>query len=275
MTNSENIEVHPTAVVASGAILGSGCRIGPYSVIGSHVVMGRNNRIGPHVVIDGHTKIGDDNQIFQFASIGAPPQDLKFQGEESVLEIGNKNVVREYVTLQPGTAHGHMITRIGHQNLFMACSHVGHDVLIGDQNVFANSAALAGHVTIGNRITIGGLCGIHQFTRLGDFCFLSGGTMAVRDVPPYCLAQGDRAGLIGINRIGLERAGFSADEIAQLKRIYKGVFSGGGTMRHRVEMLLQESTNFALGRNFLEFFSGSQRGVTMPRRANSAQADGD
>jgi UDP-N-acetylglucosamine acyltransferase len=156
-------DIHSTAVVAPEAEIGDGCSVGPYSVIGPKVKLGNGCRVGSHVVIEGNTTIGDENQIFQFASVGAAPQDLKYHGEDSTLQIGSRNIIREYVTLQPGTEGGGMQTTIGDQNLFMACCHVGHDCRVGHRNVFANSAALAGHVTIGNGVIVGGLSGVHQF----------------------------------------------------------------------------------------------------------------
>ena len=204
--------IHPTAIIDPAAEIGPEVEIGPYSVIGPHVQLGSQCRIGPHVVIEGHTTLGEQCQISQFASLGAPPQDLKYKGEPSTLVIGRRNVIREYVTLQPGTASGHMTTTIGDENLFMASSHVAHDGIVGNRNVFANSVALGGHVTIGNSVILGGLVGIHQFVRIGDFAFISGGTLVGEDVPPYCFGQfgqTPRGALRGVNTIGLKRAGFS------------------------------------------------------------------
>ncbi|MCB0340336.1 MAG: acyl-ACP--UDP-N-acetylglucosamine O-acyltransferase, partial [Bdellovibrionales bacterium] len=156
-------EVHPSAIIASGAVLGEGTSVGPYSIIGPNVVIGQNCQIGPHVVIEGFTTLGNDNRVFQFASVGSAPQDLKYKGEQSRLEIGSRNIIREYVTLQPGTAGGGMLSKIGDENLFMVSSHVGHDCRVGDKNVFANGVALAGHVQVGNGVILGGLSAIHQF----------------------------------------------------------------------------------------------------------------
>lgn len=267
-------QIHPTAIVEKGASIGEDSTIGAYSIIGPHVVIGKNNRIGPHVVIEGNTVIGDGNTIFQFASIGAPPQDLKYRGEESRLEIGNSNLIREFVTLQPGTAGGGMVTKIGDANLFMANSHAGHDGKIGSNNVFANSAALAGHVTVGDYVTIGGMCGIHQFVRLGDHCLLGAGSMVNKDIPPFCIGQGDRAGLAGINVIGLQRRGFSGDDISLLKRLYRDLFWGAGSFNHRVESARREIEDFAPGLAMLKFISESQRGVTTPRsKARSGSSE--
>jgi UDP-N-acetylglucosamine acyltransferase len=261
--------IHATAIIAPGAKIGAGTSIGPYSVIGPHVVMGRANRIASHVVIEGLTTLGDENQIFQFASIGAVPQDLKYKGEPSVLKIGNKNIIREYVTLQPGTEGGGMETVIGNSNLFMACSHVGHDGRLGDGNIFANGAGLAGHVTVGSYVTVGGMAGVHQFVNLGDGCFLAGGAMVGKDVPPFCVAQGDHAELVGLNQVGLERRGASAADIQRLRKLYRDVFyAGPGEKLRFTERLAQAKENvsdFPLGRQFLDFFAQSKRGVIMAR----------
>lgn len=267
--------IHPSAIISPGARIGEGTSVGPYSVIGPGVVLGTRNVIGPHVVLDGHTRIGDGNHIFQFASIGAAPQDLKYKGEPSVLEIGDANTIREYVTVNPGTSGGGMLTKIGNSNLFMAGSHVGHDALVGDGNVFANCAALAGHVVVGNRVIIGGFVGIHQFVGIGDFAFLGAGSMITKDIPPYCIAQGDRAGIVGINKIGLERAGFPSEEIRHLKWVYKELFLASGKFSYKIETLLQTAPSSGLSATFLRFIATSKRGVTHPRKGLKEESDGD
>lgn len=264
--------IHPTAIVQNGAVLGPGCEVGPYCIVGSRVRMGARNRLLSHVVLDGNTTLGDDNQLFHFAAIGSIPQDLKFRGEDSRLEIGSRNIIREYVTLQPGTSGGGMLTRIGDGNLFMANSHVGHDSLVGNGNIIANSVGISGHVVIGDRVTIGGLSGIHQFVRLGDLAFLAGGTMVVKDIPPYCTAQGDRAGLAGLNKVGMERAGLSRDDIALVRRLYRELFIGAGTLTERLQGLLAQQASHAVAGKFLQFIASSERGVTQPR---SRAGDGE
>lgn len=259
------VDIHPTALVEKGAVLGEGTTVGPYSVVGPRVVLGKNNKIASHVVIEGSTTFGDNNSVFQFASIGAAPQDLKFRGEESKLVVGNGNIIREYVTLQLGTENGHMKTIVGDENMFMACSHVAHDCTVGSKNVFANSALLAGHVQIGNGTILGGLSGIHQFVRIGDFAMLSGGSMVVKDVPPFCIAQGDRAALCGVNTIGLDRNGFSKEEIQIVKKLYRTLFFGGGSLSERVEDLRREHSDSQAASRMLGFITESTRGVLFHR----------
>ncbi len=267
--------IHPTAIISPGAVIGEGCSVGPYAVIGAKVILGRNNLVHAHVVLEGNTKIGDNNQIFQFASIGAAPQDLKYKGEDSILEIGDQNIIREYVTLQPGTAPGGMITRIGSRNLFMANSHVGHDSIIGDGNIFANSVGLSGHVTVGNYVNVGGLSGIHQFVRLGDLAFVGGGSMIIKDVPPFCIVQGDRAGLVGLNKVGLERKGINAEQQQRLQKLYRQLFLSPGTITEKLEKSQEAVKGFAPGEQLLKFITESKRGVTFPRRKTGIDSDGD
>jgi UDP-N-acetylglucosamine acyltransferase len=259
-------QIHSTAVIHDGAVIGEGTSIGAFSVIGPHVRLGKSNRIATHVVLDGHTSLGDNNQIYQFASVGAAPQDLKFRGEASTLEIGNGNIIREFTTLQPGTAGGGMRTSIGDKNLFMANSHVGHDCHLGSANVIANSVALAGHVTVGSFVTLGGISAVHQFVRLGDYCFLGGGSMVAHDVPPYCIVEGNRAALAGLNVIGLERRGFSPGDIENLRSLYKRLFHDAGVFKARLDALRPELAAFPAGAVLLNFIETSERGLCMPRR---------
>jgi len=267
--------VHPSAVIYPGAVIGAGTEVGPFSVVGPHVVIGERNVIASHVVIEGHTSIGDENHIFQFASVGARPQDLKFKGEESRLEIGNGNAIREYVTLHPGTAGGGMLTKIGDRNLLMACSHVAHDVIMGNRNILANSCALAGHITVGDGVIAGGLSGVHQFARLGTLSYIGAGSMVSKDVPPFCLVQGDRAGLVGLNIIGMRRAGVSAEVIRSLKQAYRQLFRewdgvGGLTLRERAATLLGQA-NSPQERLFLDFIISSERGVCELRQGGDGK----
>ncbi len=260
--------IHPTAIVHPGAVIGAGTTVGPYAMIGPDVVLGKGNKIGGHAVIEGYTQIGDENTIFQFASVGADPQDLKFRGEQSKLIIGSGNIIREGVTLQPGTSGGGMQTVIGSRNLFMAYSHVGHDGIVGDRNIFANCATLAGHVVVGNGVVIGGLAAIHQFVKLGDLAMIGGGAMVARDIPPFCMAQGDRAGLTGLNIVGIERNGGTKEEIANLKRLYREIFYKNGGYRNNLERVESEFSGCSKCRFMMEFLKSSERGVSLPRKKN-------
>jgi UDP-N-acetylglucosamine acyltransferase len=213
--------VHPTAIIARDAVLAADVEVGPYSVIGAGVELGPRCRIGPHVVVLGPTRLGADNVVFQFASIGDAPQDKKYQGEPTRLEIGERNVFRECCTINRGTASGHGVTRIGSDCLFMAYSHVAHDCLIGDHCIFANSTALAGHVELGDWVILSGYSGVHQFCKIGSHVFLANNAAVTRDVPPYVMVAGTPAEPKGINAEGLKRRGFSAGQIANIKQAYR------------------------------------------------------
>jgi UDP-N-acetylglucosamine acyltransferase len=253
--------VHPTAMIADGAELASGVSVGAYAVVGPEVRVGRDSWIGPHAVVEGRTAIGARCRIFQFASVGAVPQDLKYRGEASTLEIGDDNIVREFASINPGTAGGGMVTRIGDGCLFMVSSHVAHDCMVGNQVVLANGAALGGHVTVGDHAIIGGLAGVHQFVRVGESALCAAGAMVSMDVPPYCTAAGDRARLHGLNTVGLRRRGFSRQAIAALKRAYRLLFHGGGSRRDAVARTRAAvGSEPAVGR-LLAFVEESRRGV--------------
>jgi UDP-N-acetylglucosamine acyltransferase len=265
------VTIHPTAIVDSKAQLGDGTTVGAYSIVGPHVVVGANNWIGPHVVLEGHTTLGDSNKLFQFCSIGSQPQDLKFKGEPSELRIGSHNIIREFVTLQPGTEGGGMLTSIGNRNLFMANTHVGHDSIVGDRCILANSAGLSGHVTLGNGVVVGGLSGIHQFVRIGDVAMIGAGAMVTEDIPPFCMAQGDRAKIQGLNRLGLERNGASPEDLAVLRKVYRAIFrsrSEGGVVlvfKQRIEDAKRLAVGNARAEAFVAFLSSSERGIASHR----------
>jgi len=219
--------IHPTAVIAPDAVLADGVEVGPYSVIGPDVEIGRGTRVGPHVVIEGPTRIGAGNRIFQFASVGADPQDKKYRGEASRLEIGDRNVIRECVTLHRGTAQDQGVTRIGDDNLFMAYAHVAHDCVIGNQCILANNATLGGHVHLGDWVIMGGLSGIHQFGRVGAHAFIANNAAVTRDVPPFVMAVGQPADAHSINAEGLKRRGYTPEQIRNIRAAFRVLYRSG------------------------------------------------
>ena len=256
------MNVHSTAVVHPEAKLHPSVEVGPYVVIGPRVKIGAGTRVGPHAVIEGDTTIGERNRIFQFASVGAQPQDLKYAGEDTKLVIGDENQIREFTTLHIGTAGGGGVTRIGSRNLLMAYAHVAHDCVVGDGCVLANAATLAGHVEVGDHVTLGGLSAVHQFTRIGKHAFLAGGAMVVMDIPPFCSAQGDRAELAGLNTVGLTRHGFSAEQVARIKDAYKVLFRSKLGLNEAVSRLQAEYGGHSEIDHLLEFVTSSKRGIT-------------
>jgi UDP-N-acetylglucosamine acyltransferase len=255
-------QVHPTAVVHPGARLHETVEVGPYSVIGEKVTIGAGTRVAPHVVIEGRTTIGERNRIFQFASVGGAPQDLKYAGEDTQLIIGDGNTIRESVTMNIGTVGGGGVTRVGNNNLFMAYSHVAHDCVVGNGCVIANGVALAGHVQLEDSVILGGLSAVHQFTRLGKHAFIAGGSMVVMDVPPYCTAQGDRAELAGLNVVGLQRHGFSEEQIGRIKEAYKILFRSKLQLAEAMDRLKAEMGGQSEIDYLVDFVSQSKRGLT-------------
>ncbi|MDR3435025.1 acyl-ACP--UDP-N-acetylglucosamine O-acyltransferase [Telmatospirillum sp.] len=270
--NSPDFSIHPTAIVEPGAEIGDGTTVGPYSVIGPNVRLGRNNRIGSHVVIEGHTTIGDENQIYQFASVGAAPQDLKWQGEDTTLTVGDRNIIREYVTLQPGTEAGGGVTTIGDDNLFMAYSHVAHDCLIGSHVHLANAATLAGHIEVQDYANLSGLSAVHQFSRIGTHAFVSGGAMVAQDVPPYCIVQGDRARLVGLNEVGLRRHAVQEDEILVLRKAYRRLFLSNDPLAARLSAVAEIAPDLHSIAVLIAFVSGAKRGLVSTRRKETSAA---
>lgn len=256
------MSVHPTAIIAPGAQLDSSVEVGPYAIIGAKVKIGAGTTIGAHAVIDGDTTIGQRNRISPMAAVGAPPQDLKYAGEQTQLVIGDDNQIREFSTIHTGTVGGGGLTRIGSKNLFMSYSHVAHDCVVGSGCVFANSATLAGHVEVMDHCTIGGLAAVHQFTRIGSYAFLAGGTMATMDVPPYCMVQGDRAELAGINAVGLKRHGFNDEQVARVKDAYKLIFRSKLGLNEALSQLQAEMGGHEEIAVFLAFIGSSKRGLT-------------
>ncbi|WP_295390814.1 acyl-ACP--UDP-N-acetylglucosamine O-acyltransferase [uncultured Thiodictyon sp.] len=229
--------IHPSAVIDPGALLDVGVEIGPFTVIGAGVEIGGGTHIGPHVVIRGPTRIGRDNRIFQFASVGEDPQDMKYHGEETRLEIGDRNQIRECATLHRGTIQDQGVTRIGNDNLFMAYTHVAHDCRIGDHVIMANAASLGGHVQIQDWAILGGFTIVHQFCRIGAHSFCAMGTAVSKDLPPYVMVGGQPAAPHGINSEGLRRRGFSPAAIAAIKRAYRALYLGGLKLEDALERI--------------------------------------
>ncbi len=253
--------IHATAIVAPGARLAPDAEVGPYAVVGPHVEMGAGCSVGPHAVVTGHTRIGRNNRVFQFASVGEAPQDKKYKGEPTRLEIGDGNVIREFVTLNCGTAQGGGVTRIGDDNLFMAYAHVAHDCEVGSHTVFANNATLGGHVSVGDHVILGGFTAVHQFVKIGAHVITAGGSLIAQDVPPYLMVGGSFAGAHGLNSEGLRRRGFSADAIAALKRAYKTVYRSGLTLEEAKRALAGIAAGVPEVARFLEFLARSERGI--------------
>lgn len=254
--------IHPSAIIDPSARLAQGVSVGAFSIIGADVTVGKNCWIGPHVVMTGPAVFGRENKIYQFSSIGESPQDKKYGGEATLLEVGDRNVIREYVTLNRGTVDGHGKTRIGSDNLFMAYSHVAHDCDVGDFTVFANGASLAGHVDIGDHVTLGGFCLVHQFVRIGAQAFCGMGAVITRDIPPYSIAAGNRARTIGINKVGLKRKGYSTELIRALhtsfRLLIKSKISRDKAMQE-LQSLIDQHPEVAL---FTHFVMNSERGIT-------------
>ncbi len=255
-------KVHPTAIVASGAELAPDVEIGPYAVIGPHVRIGAGTTVGPHAVIEGDTTLGARNRIFQFAAVGGQPQDLKYRGERTKLVIGDGNTIREFATLHLGTEDGGGITRVGDGCLLMAYTHLAHDVQLGNRVIMSNSAQCAGHVIVEDFAILAGACGVHQFARIGKHAFVGGMTGVAMDVPPFCIAAGARAELAGLNTVGLQRHGFTEEQLAHLKDAYRLLFRSKLTLKEAVERVRAEVPADANVEHLLKFVEGSQRGLT-------------
>jgi UDP-N-acetylglucosamine acyltransferase len=229
-------KIHPSAIIEDGAVIGAGCEIGPYCLIGPQARLARRVTLKSHVVIAGDTRIGEDTTIWPFASIGHQPQDLKFAGEASRLEIGDRNMIRESVTINPGTSGGGLVTRVGDDNLLMVNVHVGHDCTVGNTVVIANNVSLAGHVQVEDDVVIGGHAGIHQWCRIGRGAMIGVLAAVLGDVIPYGTVTGDSAKLAGLNLVGLKRRGKDKDDITGLRKAFKGITSGSGeTFKTRVQ----------------------------------------
>ena len=253
--------VHSTAIVDPRAELDSDVEIGPYSVIGAGVTIGKGSKIHSHASIQGRTRLGEHNVVFPFATVGSVPQDLKYRGEPSELTIGDRNTIREYVSLNPGTAGGGMITQVGDQNLLMMYCHIAHDCRVGSRNVIANGATLGGHVTIEDFVIVGGLVGIHQFVRIGTGAILGAGSMVSKDVPPYCNATGDRARLRGLNLEGLKRRGIDKTVIDTIRKAYRILFNSNLKTDVALQRIRGELPPIPEVEKFVSFIVESRRGV--------------
>jgi len=256
-----NKKIHKTAVVHPGAKIGEGVEIGPYAIIGENVEIGDKTKVEPHVVIQGWTKIGKGNKIFNGASIGQEPQDLKFHGEKSFLEIGDNNTIREFATIHRGTEEGGGLTKIGDNNLIMAYCHVAHDCQLGDKIIMSNAATLAGHVIVEDCAVIGGLAGVHQFGRVGKMAMIGAASKVVKDVPPYVLVDGHPATVKGINIVGLRRNGISPELRSQIKDAYKLLYRSNLNISQAIEKMDQELDSNPLIEHFLRFLRNAQRGI--------------
>jgi len=254
--------IHPTAIIDSKADIDSNVDVGPYSIVGANVQIGSGTVIGPHVVIQPYVEIGPDCHIFQYASIGAVPQALKFQGEETYVKIGRGTVIREFVTVNRGTGFGGELTEVGEENLLMAYVHIAHDCKTGRKVILANNATLAGHIVIEDFVTVGGLVAIHQFVRIGSYAYIGGKSAVVKDIPPYVIAAGDRAKLHGLNSVGLKRHEFSQETLSSLKKAYRIIFRIGLTLNEAIERVKAEVEQVPEVDDMIRFIKSSERGIT-------------
>jgi len=252
--------IHPTAIVDKKAKLADDVEVGPYAIIGPNVELGKGTVVGPRVNIEGYTIIGEGNRVFTGAIIGSPPQDLKYKGQKSFLKIGNNNTIREYSTMNPGTEEG-TATRIGDGNLFMAYSHVAHDCKIGNSCVIANIGTLAGHVTLEDRVVLGGLAAIHQFTRVGKMSIIGGCSKVVQDIPPFSTCDGNPARVYGLNLIGVRRAGMPQKAQAELKKAFKILFHSKLALKNAVAKVKKEIPSIEEVEYLLNFLKDSERGI--------------
>jgi UDP-N-acetylglucosamine acyltransferase len=266
-----DLQIHPTAIVEDGAKLGDGVRIGPYCMVGAQVALGEGVELVSHVVVAGRTLIGPRTRIFPFASIGHPPQDLKYAGEPSTLRVGADCIIREGVTMNPGTAGGGLATTIGDRCVFLANSHVGHDCRVGSNVIFSNAAMVAGHATVGDFAILGGGAAVIQFARIGVHSFLGGMSGLENDLIPYGLAVGNRAHLSGLNIVGLQRRGFARNDIHDLRRAYRLLFAAEGTLMERVDDVAQEFGGHAIVTEIVDFIRvGGKRALCTPRELAEA-----
>ena len=265
MARLKEVRIDPTASVHPTAELDAGVEIGPFTVIGENVRIGANTKIASHVVVDKWTTIGKDNHIFQFVSIGAPPQDLGYKGEKTETIIGDNNVIREFVTIHRATTKDRLKTECGSNNLFMNYVHIAHDCRLGDNLIMANTATLGGHVTIDNNAIVGGLVAVHQHVRIGAYCIIGGASAVSKDIPPYVLAVGNRAHLYGLNMVGLRRKGFSKVDVEDIKKANNIIFKSSLGLNEATGKLKVEMPDSPHAKRFIEFIEKSRRGITRVR----------
>ncbi len=268
-----DVRVHPTAQVHPTAVLGLGVRIGPYSVVGPGVEIGARTVLQSHVVVQGPTVIGEDNDLFPYASIGLAPQDLKYRGEASRLEVGDRNKFREFVTIHRGTEVGGGVTTIGSDNLFMAYVHIAHDCHVGNRIIFGNAATLAGHIEVADWANVGAFSGVHQFCRVGEHAFLGGSSVATKDVLPYSMTVGNRACIYGVNRVGLTRRGFTEERIHTIRSAFRVLLQSRLNTTRAVERLEQTVGDEPEVRILLDFINSSRRGVILKRHRRPHHSD--
>lgn len=270
-TSHEGVTIHPTAIIEPGAQLETGVKIGPFCHVGENVHLKEGVELKSHVVIGGYTTIGEQTVIYPFAAIGLAPQDKKYENEPSRLEIGARNVIREYVTMHPGTVQGNMVTKVGDDGLFMIGVHIAHDCVIGDHAIFSNNATLAGHVTVGNAVILGGLCAVHQFVRIGDYAMIGGMAGISQDIIPYGIVSAEQDHLSGLNFIGLKRRGFSSGDISHLRTVYKQLFFAEGmavnsTFQERLAEVEKSYPDVEAVQFLIDFIrQDSHRNINMPK----------
>lgn len=274
--------IHPTAIVATSAVIGEEVDVGPYCVVGEHVRLGDRTRLVAHVVIDGDTWVGEDCELFPFCSIGTTPQDkkLKATSQPPRLRIGNGNRIREHVTIHGGTPFGGGTTTVGNDNMILVGAHIGHDSTVGSKVVFTNGAMAAGHTEIGDRAILGAMVGIHQFARVGKLAMIGAGAMVSHDAPPFAMIQGDRAKLVAVNKVGLHRNGYTAEQKALVKRVFRLLFWRAGTLHQRLEFVRGSALHRdPICQEIVDFVAASKRGICSPRSGlrnhSGEQASGD
>ncbi|CAO95948.1 acyl-ACP--UDP-N-acetylglucosamine O-acyltransferase [Erwinia tasmaniensis] len=253
--------IHPTSIVEDGAVIGAGVQIGPFCVIGANVSIGEGTTLKSHIVVNGHTRIGKDNTVYQFASIGEANQDLKYAGEPTRVEIGDRNRIRESVTIHRGTVQSDGVTRVGDDNLLMVNAHVAHDCVVGNHCILANNATLAGHVIVDDYAIIGGMTAVHQFCTIGAHVMVGGCSGVAQDVPPYVIAQGNHATPFGINLIGLQRRGFSKEALHAIRAAYKLLYRSGKTLDEVKPEIADIAQAHPEVQPFYDFFARSTRGL--------------